>query len=62
MTKWGGNGGGGGQFNNPTGLAVDGAGNVYVADSFNSRVQKFDGDGDYLGQWGYSGTCLLYTS
>ena len=29
-----------GQFYQPAGLAVDGQGNVYVADSGNDRIQK----------------------
>lgn len=33
-----------GQFNYPTGVAVDGAGNLYVSDSLNFRVQVFDRD------------------
>jgi uncharacterized protein (TIGR03663 family) len=37
-----------GQLQQPAGLAVDGDGNVYVADSFNSRVQKFDRDGRFV--------------
>jgi len=30
-----------GQFSNPWGVALDSAGNLYVADSLNHRVQKF---------------------
>ena len=44
-----------GQFIYPTYATVDAAGNVYVADSFNGRVQKFDADGHYLMSFGKSG-------
>jgi hypothetical protein len=37
-------------------VACDSAGNVYVADGNNDRVQKFDANGSYLAQWGTSGT------
>ena len=36
--------------------AVDGSSNVYAADSFNSRVQKFSSSGIYLAQFGTVGT------
>ena len=39
--KWGSFGIGDGQFTEPNGVATDAAGNVYVADSGNDRVQKF---------------------
>ena len=42
-------------FSKPTGVAVDGAGNVYVADSGNNRIQKFDGAATFLTEWGSSG-------
>ena len=31
-------GSGDGQFNNPVGITVDSAGNVWVADTFNNRI------------------------
>lgn len=40
LTAWGGPGAGDGQFDQAIGVAVDGGGNVFVAD-FNQRVQKF---------------------
>jgi len=53
---WGSQGKGNGQFQDPRGIAVDGAGNVYVADSNNHRIQKFDANGKFLAQWGSQGT------
>jgi sugar lactone lactonase YvrE len=43
-------------FNSSTGVAVDGSGNVYVADMFNHRIRKifFDSDGDGLSNGGES--------
>ncbi len=43
---------GDGQFKTPWGLAVDGEGRVYVADTWNHRIQVFDGEGNFLGKWG----------
>jgi DNA-binding beta-propeller fold protein YncE len=37
-----------GQFNNPTDLAFDPQGNLYVVDQGNSRVQKFDAQGNFV--------------
>jgi streptogramin lyase len=41
LDEWGGLGMATGQFRIPVGLAVDQAGNVYVADTLNHRLQKF---------------------
>jgi sugar lactone lactonase YvrE len=53
VSEWGGVGLQAGQFNQPYGIAVDLAGNVYVADSVNQRVQKFDPTGTFLLAWGW---------
>ena len=41
LARWGSQGTGDDQFITPAGVAVDGEGNVYVADYGNNRVQKF---------------------
>ena len=51
LASWGGPGAGPGQFNQPTDVAVGPDGQVYVADTFNQRVQWLDADGAYLGEW-----------
>jgi DNA-binding beta-propeller fold protein YncE len=56
QTAWGEAGAGAGQFSGaPEGICVDLAGNVYVADTGNYRIQKFSGDGTPLAQWGTGG-------
>jgi tripartite motif-containing protein 71 len=39
----------------PCAVAVDGSGNVYVADHGNDRIQAFTSSGTYLTQWGTFG-------
>jgi DNA-binding beta-propeller fold protein YncE len=55
-TSWGSSGSGAGQLNSPRGLSTDSSGNVYVADSGNNRIQKFNSGGSYLGSWGSQGS------
>ena len=43
---------GAGQVNFPTGVAADSAGDVYVADTENRRVDKYDENGNFLLAWG----------
>jgi DNA-binding beta-propeller fold protein YncE len=48
-----GTGSGRGQFNQPRGVAVNlGDGTIFVVDSANGRVQRFDASGEFLGAWG----------
>jgi sugar lactone lactonase YvrE len=55
LTQWGSFGSGNGQFSFPAGVATNSAGDVYVVDSGNNRVQKFTSVGTFLIQWGSSG-------
>src|SRR5512135_3221981 len=43
-------------FGNPDGVGVDQQGNLYVMDSDNNRVQKFDSGGRFILTWGSQGT------
>ena len=65
VRAWGTNGSGPGEFNwRPTNpdegpdagfVAADNAGNLYVSDGYNFRVQKFSSEGEFLLEWGSSG-------
>lgn len=46
-------GGGPGEFDRPYGIKIDAAGNLYVNDAFNFRIQKLDSKGKYLKEFGY---------
>ena len=48
IKSWGEPGTGPGQFNTPHSIATDDAGNVYVADRGNGRIQVFNGEGKFL--------------
>jgi len=45
-----------GMFYGPRDIAIDAEGNLYVTDTGNKRIQKFDPEGNPLGQWGGAGS------
>jgi sugar lactone lactonase YvrE len=46
-----------GSFNNPTDLAIDNRnGDIYVVDTGNNRVQRFNAEGNYLSEFGQFGS------
>src|SRR5262249_6029204 len=56
VKTWGQTGSSQGQFNQIRGIAADAAGNIYVADAGNKRVQVFDGEGTLKSQIANVGT------
>jgi DNA-binding beta-propeller fold protein YncE len=44
-----------GDFSKPTGVAVDAEGNLYVADTYNNRIEIFDADGQFVSTFGKAG-------
>ncbi len=56
VKQWGSFGTSNGQFDSPTGIAIDQSANVYVADYYNSRIQKFDSNGNFLTKWNTTGS------
>ena len=51
-----GSGQGDGQLFGPLGIATDSSDNVYVADYYNDRIEKFSSGGAFLTKWGSSGS------
>jgi len=43
------------EFNGPLGIEVDPAGDVFVVDHLNHRIQKFKNDGTFITTWGWYG-------
>jgi tripartite motif-containing protein 71 len=64
LGEWGSFGSGNGQFHNPSDIAVDSKGYVYVADDQpggaddgnNDRIQKFSNNGTFIREWGSTGS------
>lgn len=56
LAQWGSLGEGPGQFYGVGGIETDAAGNVFVADAWNCRVQRFGPDGGYMDQLGGCGS------
>ncbi|MBF0343616.1 MAG: VCBS repeat-containing protein [Nitrospirae bacterium] len=55
INSFGGSGSTTGMLNAPHGVAVDNVGNIYVADTDNHRIQKFDSSGNFISYWNNSG-------
>ena len=55
LRSFGTGGSGQGQFNGPSGVAVDGEGNILVADTGNHRIQKVTAEGQFLAAVGTKG-------
>lgn len=53
-------GSGNGQFNQPEGVAIDTSGNLWVADTGNTRIQELNSEGHYLKQFGEAGSSEAY--
>ena len=61
VRQWGSHGTGPGQFDVPHAIVVDSDNIIYVGDRENGRVQKFDLDGRYLGEWDGLGKPMTLT-
>ena len=63
INKWGSHGDSNGEFEEPTGIAIDSSNNVYVSDMdfenccnpLHHTVQKFMNDGSFITKWGGNG-------
>lgn len=56
ITQWGSLGTANGDFDTPSGIAIDASDDVYVTDTNNNRIEKFDSSGVFILAFGASGT------
>jgi RHS repeat-associated protein len=56
VSSFGSEGGGEGQFYRPMGVAVDAHGDVWVADAYGSRIEKFSSSGGWIATYGHFGS------
>jgi DNA-binding beta-propeller fold protein YncE len=61
VREWGKPGKGPGEFHLPHGIAVDREGTLYVADRENGRIQRFNLEGKFLGEWNHLGKTFSIT-
>ena len=60
ITSWGYLGSSGeARFSGPTSAAIDYLGNVYVTDTGNAKIQKYNNVGGFIADWGDSGQGIL---
>jgi tripartite motif-containing protein 71 len=62
LAQWGGHGDGPGKFQDPTGLAIDKGGDIFVVDSGNNRIQELSPTGKYMAQWSAPTAHLKFVS
>ena len=55
VTRWGSSGSAKGSFDTLSGVCADPSGFIYVADTYNNRIQKFDSSGGFVTTWGSYG-------
>jgi DNA-binding beta-propeller fold protein YncE len=61
IKQWGARGTGAGEFFAAHSIEVDASDTLYVADRENMRIERFDTEGNFLGEWKYNAmVCGLY--